>query len=151
MAWGIRLPWAVHKEQDPPLDGIEQTSSSAPSDEKKPPYNTPIDLTQAATDIPKIAKSHQYDPNLTQDKINELHGAAEGDAEAIKKTEEDFTEDSPYAEVRAAVRNTDSGGPANTVRAWMLGMVAVTICSGLNMFLSMRSPAISFPAVVVQL
>lgn len=60
-------------------------------------------------------------------------------------------ENSPYEDVRAAVLNTDSGGASNTVRAWVLGMFFVTIGSALNMFLSMRSPAISFPAVVVQL
>jgi hypothetical protein len=40
--------------------------------------------------------------------------------------------------VRAAVRPTDGGEVANTVRAWILGMIFVTIGSALNMFLSMR-------------
>ncbi len=33
---------------------------------------------------------------------------------------------------------TDGGEVANTVRAWVLGMIFVTLGSGLNMFLSMR-------------
>lgn len=64
----------------------------------------------------------------------------------------DFIENSPYEEVRAAVRVTDDPDEvANTVRAWILGMIFVTLGSGLNMFLSMRSPAISFTSIVVQL
>ncbi|KAK8014368.1 hypothetical protein PG990_007664 [Apiospora arundinis] len=43
------------------------------------------------------------------------------------------------------------GEVANTVRAWILGFIFVTLGSGLNMFLSMRSPAISFPALVILL
>lgn len=47
-------------------------------------------------------------------------------------------EDSPYDSVRAAVRNTDGEEVANTVRSWILGMLFVTIASGINMLLSMR-------------
>lgn len=75
----------------------------------------------------------------------------EHSAEVIETDDTLFTEDSPYDEVRAAVRNTDGGEVANTVRAWILGMVFVTVGSALNMFLSMRSPAINFPALVIQL
>ncbi|PHH69389.1 hypothetical protein CDD80_6780 [Ophiocordyceps camponoti-rufipedis] len=60
-------------------------------------------------------------------------------------------EDSPYEEVRAAVRNSDEGEVANTLRAWIIGLFFVTLGTGLHMFLSMRSPAISLPAIVVQL
>lgn len=86
--------------------------------------------------------------------------------------EKELVEDSPYEAVRAAVRNTDGGEVANTVRAWILGMTFVTVASAINMFLSMRfglpqlllvlepvtdqirryrSPAISITAVVIQL
>lgn len=76
----------------------------------------------------------------TTSEIDALHHAAKtGDAETIREVEGAFAEDSPYEEVRAAVRNTDDGSVANTVRAWILGMIFVTIGSGLNMFLSMRS------------
>ncbi|RDA88408.1 hypothetical protein CP532_5603 [Ophiocordyceps camponoti-leonardi (nom. inval.)] len=61
------------------------------------------------------------------------------------------SQDSPYEEVRAAVRNSDGGEVANTLRAWLIGLFFVTLGSGLHMFLSMRSPAISLPAIVVQL
>ena len=97
-------------------------------------------------------KTHQWDPNLPQDKIDELLAATHGgDPEAVRKAQEDFIENSPYEEVRAAVKNTDGEEPANTVRAWVLGMIFVTLASGLNMFLSMRSPAINFPPIVILL
>lgn len=94
----------------------------------------------AAADIVAFEKSHRWDPNLPQAEIDALHHTAKtGDAESIREVEGTFAEDSPYEEVRAAVRNTDDESVANTVRAWILGMIAVTIGSGLNMFLSMRS------------
>lgn len=97
------------------------------------------DYPNTAADIVAFEKSHQYDPNLPQAEIDALHHAAKTrDAETVREVEEVFAEDSPYEEVRAAVRNTDDGSVANTVRAWILGMIFVTIGSGLNMFLSMR-------------
>jgi hypothetical protein len=104
------------------------------------------------TFVPLTEKTHQWDPNLRQDKIDELLSATrDGDPEAIKKAQADFVEDSPYEEVRAAVKNTDGGEPASTVRAWVLGLLFTTLGAGVNMFLSMRSPAINFPNIVVLL
>ena len=97
------------------------------------------DISVAAQDVSAFEKSHQWDPNLPQEKFDSLHQATKtGDIEAINEVETSFVDDSPYEEVRAAVRNTDGGEIANTVRAWVLGMIFVTIGSGLNMFLSMR-------------
>ncbi|KAF2740087.1 OPT family small oligopeptide transporter [Polyplosphaeria fusca] len=97
-------------------------------------------------------RAHQWDPNLAQDKVDALHAAThDSDPEVVRRTEVDFTENSPYESVRAAVKNTDSGEPANTVRAWVLGLLSITIASGTNMFLSMRSPAINFPSIIVLL
>jgi hypothetical protein len=115
---------------------------------KKMAYSTSVEAGHATV----TEKTHQWDPNLKQAKIDELHAAThDGDPEAIKQAHADFIEDSPYEEVRAAVRNTDGGEPANTARAWVLGMLFVTVASGVNMFLSMRSPAINFPNIVVLL
>ncbi|EQL00422.1 small oligopeptide transporter, OPT family protein [Ophiocordyceps sinensis CO18] len=58
----------------------------------------------------------------------------------------DADEDSPYQEVRAAVRNSDGGEVANTLRAWIIGLFF-----GSNRSHSIRSPVISLPAIVVQL
>lgn len=120
--------------------------------EKHGATDTTIDVNQAVSDLGKIKHAHQFDPNLPQEKLDFINKALQdGDAGEIIEADVLFTEDSPYEEVRAAVRNTDGGEVANTVRAWILGMFFVTIGSGLNMFLSMRSPAINFPSLVVQL
>lgn len=136
---------------DPAVEVTEPAAEDDLSEKtSKAPQN--VDVSAAVADLDKIAHAHQYDPNLPQEKLDALKKAlADGDADEILEVDHLFTDDSPYAEVRAAVRNTDGGEVANTVRAWVLGMIFVTIGSGINMFLSMRSPAISFPSVVVQL
>ncbi|RDA93324.1 hypothetical protein CP533_2015 [Ophiocordyceps camponoti-saundersi (nom. inval.)] len=91
----------------------------------------------------------------TSSAVNEVRMKAAESDEAVNfvtSTVDDAAlQDSPYEEVRAAVRNSDGGEVANTVRAWLIGLFFVTLGSGLHMFLSMRSPAISLPAIVVQL
>lgn len=42
-------------------------------------------------------------------------------------------EDSPYAEVRSAVANTDDPGmPVGTLRAWIIGLLWAILIPGLN-------------------
>lgn len=53
--------------------------------------------------------------------------------------------------VEAAVRAEDGEEPANTLRAWVLGFFFVTVASGVNMLISMRSPAITIPVVAILL
>lgn len=106
------------------------------------------------TAIPEI--NHDPGQNTTShssdEKFNIIKSAIDQeDDKEIAKTEILLTEDSPYEEVRAATRPFDGGEVACTVRAWILGIIFVTLGSGLNMLLSMRSPAINFPAVVVVL
>ncbi|KAI1089830.1 OPT family small oligopeptide transporter [Rostrohypoxylon terebratum] len=126
---------------------VENATPSS-TDEKLPR----IDVATAIADLDKIQHNHQWDPNLPQEKLDAVKSALEhGDDKEIAETDLLFTEDSPYEEVRAAVRNTDGGEVACTVRAWILGMIFVTAGSGLNMLLSMRSPLVNFPALVVVL
>lgn len=110
------------------------------SDSDKPGATTPI-MKQTSKDLDDLGLKSPHDT-----KVPELVEKA-----LVDDTDALLEEDSPYDSVRAAVRNTDGGEIANTVRAWILGMVFVTLGSGLNMFLSMRSPAINFPSLVVQL
>jgi hypothetical protein len=107
---------------------------------KDPIYNQETrEVSAAVEDLQKFQKSHQWDPNLPQSKIDAINEATRCmDAEKAVDVDRSIEEDSPYEEVRAAVRNTDGGEVANTVRAWILGMIFVTVGSGLNMFLSMR-------------
>lgn len=92
------------------------------------------------------------DPNLPdeyelQDRTQPEDGLLAGDV-ASKRLEE---EDSPYPEVRAAVRNYDEDLPCNTVRAWVIGMSLVLVGSSMNTLFSLRQPSISIGPLVAQI
>jgi hypothetical protein len=53
--------------------------------------------------------------------------------------------------VRAAVRNYDVDVPANTFRAWAIGLVMTMIFSGLNMLFGLRAPQLIISSFVAQL
>jgi hypothetical protein len=86
------------------------------------------------------------------EKRDAIEGALDHkDVDAERNIEHELEENSPYPEVRAAVRATDEDVPANTLRAWILGMIFVTIGSGCNMLFSLRNPAIQITSIVAQL
>ncbi|KAM7189257.1 putative opt family small oligopeptide transporter [Rhypophila sp. PSN 637] len=61
-------------------------------------------------------------------------------------------EDSPYPEVRAAVRNYDEEDlPCNTVRAWTIGMSLIFLGASMNTLFSLRFPSISLGALIAQI
>lgn len=68
-----------------------------------------------------------------------------------KAPEDDEDEDSPYAEVRAAVRNYDEDVPCSAVRAWSIGMSLVFVGASMNTLFSLRQPSISIGALVAQI
>lgn len=95
---------------------------------------------------------HQYDPNFPVEKLNALGDAlAHHDVEKEQAIADTYEEDSPYLEVRAAVRNYDEDVPANTIRAWFIGLFLATVISGMNMLFSMRAPSILITSIVTQL
>lgn len=49
------------------------------------------------------------------------------------------------------VRNYDVDVPANTIRAWVIGMILCTVGSGVNMLFSLRNPSVAITTYVVQL
>jgi hypothetical protein len=107
---------------------------------------------RALNDVDRLQQVHQYDPNLPDNKLQDLDEAVKtGNVEKALEVDDTFTKESPYETVRAAVRETDGEEIANTVRAWLLGFIFVTLSSGINMLLSMRSPAITIPTVVILL
>ena len=107
---------------------------------------------QVLDDVRKLQRAHQNDPNLPEEEIEALDEAVRtGSIEKALEVDETFTKESPYEAVRAAVRESDGEEVANTVRAWILGFIFVTVAAGINMFLSMRSPAITIPTVVILL
>ncbi|KAI1502757.1 OPT oligopeptide transporter protein-domain-containing protein [Biscogniauxia marginata] len=70
------------------------------------------------------------------------------DDEAAAKANE---EDSPYEEVRAAVRNYDEDLPCNTIRAWTIGLVLVLVGASVNTLFSLRQPSIGLGPLVAQI
>jgi hypothetical protein len=57
-------------------------------------------------------------------------------------------DESPYAEVRSAVANTDDPTmPASTLRAWVVGLIWAIIIPGVNHFFSFRYPSAHIPVV----
>ncbi|KAF2467181.1 small oligopeptide transporter [Lindgomyces ingoldianus] len=64
---------------------------------------------------------------------------------------EEEKEDSPYAEVRAAVPNYDQDLPANTIRAWVLGLILSVFGAAVNTLFSLRNPVIGLGVIVAQL
>jgi len=61
-------------------------------------------------------------------------------------------DDSPIPEVRAIVsKDDDENLPVNTLRMWILGIIATIIGAGVNQFFSMRYPGVTISALVCQL
>ncbi|CAL3966714.1 unnamed protein product, partial [Diplocarpon coronariae] len=103
-------------------------------------------------DLAALKKAARWDPNLPQDAIRSIEAAYDGDAEKTAAVEQTLLQqDSPYPEVRAAVRSYDEDIAANTPRAWIIGMLWCTIGSGVNMLFSLRNPSIYLTPVVTLL
>jgi OPT family small oligopeptide transporter len=85
-----------------------------------------------------------YDP---EKKYRNSWVAKDEDDKSLKEEEEN----SPYEEVRAAVPNWDEEMPANTIRAWTLGIILSIFGAGINTLFSLRQPAISVGTIVAQL
>ncbi|KJZ75800.1 hypothetical protein HIM_04957 [Hirsutella minnesotensis 3608] len=103
--------------------------------------------------LQQFEKAHKLDPNLPIDELNDVDAAiATGNAEKGIEIEHALMEDnSPYPEVRAVVRNYDVDVPANTVRAWVIGLLLCTLGSGVNLLFSLRYPSIYMSTYVIQL
>ena len=107
---------------------------------------------EANRELKFLKKLHRWDPNLSDDVAQDMRRATvDHDAEAEIELINLIENDSPYPEVRAAVRNYDEEMPSSTIRAWVLGLILVTLGSGMNMLFSMRSPSIVITAFVAQL
>jgi OPT family small oligopeptide transporter len=63
-----------------------------------------------------------------------------------------ITNNSPYAEVRAVVDNTDdTSTPCSTIRAWVIGLIFSVLLAFINQLFSVRQPPITVMANVAQL
>ncbi|OWP05047.1 hypothetical protein B2J93_617 [Marssonina coronariae] len=127
-------------------DMASSTGIEADSDDGAP------SATVVRRDLAALKKTARWDPNLPQDAIRSIEAAYDGDAEKTAAVEQTLLQqDSPYPEVRAAVRSYDEDIAANTPRAWIIGMLWCTIGSGVNMLFSLRNPSIYLTPVVTLL
>jgi predicted lipoprotein len=63
-----------------------------------------------------------------------------------------ITNNSPYAEVRAVVDNTDDPSlPVSTIRAWVIGLIFSGLLGFVNQLFSIRQPRIYIDSNVAQL
>ncbi|KAF4626165.1 hypothetical protein G7Y89_g11996 [Cudoniella acicularis] len=113
----------------------------------------PVTAAVAQKELEAFQAEHKGDPNIPEESITAAQEVLkERDVEKTVAVEVNLLEDdSPYSEVRAAVRNYDEEAPANTVRAWVIGMLWTTIGSAINMLFSLRNPSISLIPVVTLL
>lgn len=89
-------------------------------------------------------------PYIHKTKIEEIENSNGEPGNDVPLSEKIGVDKSPFPEVQAAVRNYDEEMPANTIRAWAIGLFLVTICGGMNMLFHLRSPAISISTIVAQ-
>lgn len=117
--------------------------------------DVPLDVEREAelnVKLDTFNKEHQNDPNLPDRLLEDVKDVAQAhDLQGELQIEHVIIENSPYPEVRAAVRNYDQGGPANTVRAWVLGLLLVTISSALNSLFFLRYPSFALSSLICQL
>ncbi|KAF2664976.1 small oligopeptide transporter, OPT family [Microthyrium microscopicum] len=146
--WGSKPTQGVVAEETPVTeDGKISHSTSNDLDATTPP-NAAVDEAH----LKQFDDLHKFDPNLPEEKRgaieNALHSHNVGAELAL---EHELEENSPYPEVVASVRNWDEEMPANTVRAWVLGMLFMTIGTGCNLLFSLRNPSIQITSIVAQL
>ncbi|CDZ98406.1 Sexual differentiation process protein ISP4 [Phaffia rhodozyma] len=117
-----------------------QTSADANSDGVNPEYSLstlPSGLNWSSSSSRREGEGVS---NFSGDDVYTDYGFGEGE------------EDSVYAEVRAAVSNTDDPTmPVNTIRVWLLGSVGCVVLSGINQFFYFRYPTVTVSALVIQL
>ncbi|ROW13878.1 hypothetical protein VPNG_03634 [Cytospora leucostoma] len=103
--------------------------------------------------LQQFEKMHHLDPNMPMDELEQIDAAIrEGNAEKGVEIEHLIVEDnSPYPEVRSTVRNYDVDLPANTIRAWVIGLVLCTVGSGINLLFSLRNPSVTVTTYAIQL
>jgi len=141
------------------IDEIQSSGTSSPKgekDEKAVGTSSAHDLSEAeAARRLKIFKHNAdalWDPNLESDDLQAVDEAVEHhDKDGENHLVSELMDNSPYPEVRAAVRNYDVDLPCNTIRMWVISMLMTTIGSGLNMLFSLRSPSITITSYVAQL
>ncbi|CAG8975038.1 hypothetical protein HYALB_00011701 [Hymenoscyphus albidus] len=118
------MPFGLFKRKEHAAAAPATDSAVASSLEGSDPTAVTIQA-----ELKNFQAEHKWDPNLPEEERVAIDQALEGgDIEKKAAVEVHLLEeDSPYPEVRAAVRNYDEDVPANTLRAWMIGMLWTTM------------------------
>ena len=70
---------------------------------------SPTDELETAAQLKAIKKKHEWDPNFSEDLVDEIEEATQHhDVGGEVRLVDEIVENSPYPEVRAAVRNVSS-------------------------------------------
>jgi hypothetical protein len=101
----------------------------------------------------KVLRIHENDPNFPVSIIEKINDFLSNDdifhnpqnyndlIYEIKTEAALITNNSPYAEVRAVVDNTDDVNMASsTIRAWVIGLLFVVALAFINQLFSIRQP-----------
>lgn len=112
----------------------------------------------------KILNVHERDPNFPLQIIQKIQAFLgnediflhpEQHTELIQELKMEaalISNNSPYAEVRAVVSNTDDPStPSSTIRAWVIGLLFVVALAFINQLFTIRQPPITVMANVAQL
>ncbi|ORY79876.1 OPT oligopeptide transporter protein-domain-containing protein [Protomyces lactucae-debilis] len=92
-----------------------------------------------------------YEP-LRRQSLATSVASSDNAEEALLKEGALLLDDSPYAEVRACVSNQDDHTlQADTMRMWCLALAFVVTGSAVNLFFSLRFPAVAITALLAQL
>ncbi|POR35147.1 Sexual differentiation process protein isp4 [Tolypocladium paradoxum] len=123
-----------------------------------------MSLESARVMMTKVLAIHDSDPNfpyltlqaikefLSNDDIMEHPEKHERLIQEIKLEAALITNNSPYAEVRAVVDNSDNPNmPASTIRAWCIGIFFSILLASINQLFSIRQPSIRFDTNLAQL
>ncbi|KAI4866298.1 small oligopeptide transporter [Hypoxylon rubiginosum] len=108
---------------------------------------------EALDTLKHFEEQHKLDPNLPIEELRNVDTVlATGNVEKGVQIETTLIEEnSPYPEVSAAVRNYDVDLPANTIRAWVIGLLLCTVGSAINMLFSLKNPSVTITTYVIQL
>ncbi|KAH8896754.1 OPT family small oligopeptide transporter [Thozetella sp. PMI_491] len=135
------------KREEVPADHMAQATSTGFEDEDAPVGN-------ADEHIRRLRDQHRFDPFMDDEKLDAVDNAINfGDAEKEAVVESSLIgENSPYAEVRNSVSNTDDVDmPVDTVRAWCIGFITCTVVAAMNLLMGQHYTGLIITSSVVQL
>nr|XP_031859239.1 OPT family small oligopeptide transporter [Kwoniella shandongensis]KAA5526311.1 OPT family small oligopeptide transporter [Kwoniella shandongensis] len=157
---GFHEPGVV-VEEEAVKDALEMTEEDLAATEEK--LNT-MTLERTRAIMTQVYTMHKHDQNFNTDALDKMKEFFDNpevfsnpDAHAKLITEMKLqallvTENSPYAEVRANVDNTDDPSmPSFTFRVWVIGVIFSGIGAFVNELFSIRNPSVYITANVAQL